>query len=68
MESPLTYFLMKQILWLSIYLGIAILMFCIVLGLSMPETLKMKSLTAVEEEEEVGGNPSYTTGDCGIAS
>jgi hypothetical protein len=39
-QNPLTYLLMKRGPWLSIYVGLGLSVFCILLGFSLPESLK----------------------------
>jgi len=47
LANPLAYVLMRENLWLSIYSGISMMTFCIILGFSVPETLE-KTVTTRE--------------------
>lgn len=62
-DNPIIYLLMKRDLWLSVYVGFGLLVFSILLGFALPETLKKSSVTSEtpdgqdDENDDGDGHP-----------
>jgi len=58
-QNPLTYLLMKRGPWLSIYVGLGLSVFCILLGFCLPESLKTGPEAGDMSDEDGSGDREH---------